>query len=412
MHQHLHSSGTSVPGDDLARTPVRDSQSTSMRATFEASFATFDLAGLGWARAARSAPADLLADHPTAAPARVVRVDRGRMLLVAAGDGSLRHVRDRSTPDRDDAHDPPVVGDWVLIEPPELGADGFGFARARLPRDGVLARRRVDGLSVPQALAANVDLVLVAEALDPDRTINEARIGRFVAIAAAGGMEVVVLLTGVDRLEVRLQAAGDDPVALLDLPDEIAGARTLATSIVDGRGIDAVRDLLGPGTTATIVGASGAGKSSIANALIGEPLLAVGDRRVTGTGRHTTSVSRLVPLPHGGLLVDTPGIRSVGMHADVDASVLETSAIGELAGQCRFGDCQHDGEPGCAVDAAIAAGDLSEHAVTEWRKLEREARRARARVDERVRRELSAEFMTKARGYTKARRRGEYPERR
>jgi ribosome biogenesis GTPase len=378
-----------------------------MRAAFEASFAQLDLAGLGWARAARSAPADLISDHPTAQPARVVRVDRGRMLLVASGDGSLRHVRDRSSADRDDALDPPVVGDWVLTEPPELGADGYGFARARLPRDGVLARRRVDGLSAPQALAANLDLVLVAEALDPDRSINTSRIGRFVAIAAAGGVDVVVLLTGVDRL-----GDGDDPGSITDLPDEIAGAPVVVTSIIDGRGVNAVRDLLGAGMTATIVGASGAGKSSIANALIGEPLLAVGDRRATGTGRHTTSVSRLVPLPHGALLVDTPGIRSVGMHGDVDVASLQSTAIGELAARCRFSDCGHDSEPGCAVDAAIEAGELSEHAVSEWRKLEREARRAQARVDERVRRELNAEFMTKARGYTKARRRGEYPERR
>ncbi|MCW2927319.1 MAG: GTPase EngC [Thermoleophilia bacterium] len=406
MHQHRSSPGASVPAD-LPRTPVRDSQSTTTRAAFEASFAPFDLAGLGWARAARSAPVDLLSEHPAAIPARVVRVDRGRMLLVAAGDATLRHVRDRSAPTGDDVLDPAVVGDWMLIEPPELGADGYGFARARLPRDGVLARRRVDGVSAPQALAANLDLVLVAEALDPDRSINTARIGRFVAIAAAGGIEVVVLLTGADRLE-----DGDDRASFADLPDEIAGAPTIVTSIVDGRGIEEVRDLLGPGTTATIVGASGAGKSSIANALIGEPLLAVGDRRATGTGRHTTSVSRLVPLPHGALLVDTPGIRSVGMHADVDTAALESTAISELAARCRFRDCHHDGEPGCAVDASIEAGDLPAHAVSEWRKLERETRRAQARVDERVRRELSAEFMTKARGYTKARRRGEYPERR
>jgi ribosome biogenesis GTPase len=388
---------------------VRD---TDPGAAWAATFTTLDLAGLGWARAARSAPADLITDHPTATPARVVRVDRGRMLLVATGDGPPIHVRDRTadgptTPLHLLDDGPPVVGDWVLVDPPELGAGGFGFARARLPRDGVLARRRDTASTAPQVIAANVDLVLVAEALEPDRSINAARVERFVAIASTGDVEVRVLLTGVDRL-----GDVDDPGAVDDLPFEVAGVPVIATSIVDGRGLDELRDVLAPGVTATIVGASGAGKSSIANALLDSPLLAVGERRGSGTGRHTTSTSRLVPIPGGALLVDTPGIRAVGLHAGVDTHSLEASTIGDLADRCRFTDCRHDGEPGCAVDAAIEAGDLTADAVAAWRKLEREALRERARVDDRLRRELSAERMTAARGYTKARRRGEYPERR
>jgi len=370
-----------------------------MRAAFEASFVGLTIADLGWARAARTAPADLLTDHPEATPARVVRVDRGRLLLVASGDGSLAHVRDQ-TPDHPDGAGPTVVGDWVLVEPPSLEAGGYGFARARLPRGGVLARRRTTDSTRPQVLAANLDLVLVAEALAPDRTVNEARVARFVAIAAAGDVDVHVVLTNADRVE---------PASV---PSEVAGAPATATSVVDGQGIDAVRELLAPGSTATIVGASGAGKSSLVNALVGEPVLAVGGRRSSGTGRHVTSVSRLVPLAHGALLVDTPGVRLVGMHAGVDASVLAPMEISALADQCRFRDCHHDGEPGCAVAAAIEAGNLPVDAIATWRKLEREALREQARVDDRLRRELNAGQRAIGREVERARRRGEIVERR
>ena len=382
---------------------------------WEATFHDLDLAALGWSTAVRSAPAELFTDHPDARPARVVRVDRGRMLLVADGSGSLHHVRDRteraSPRGRPHEHEHAVVGDWVLIDDPALHAGGYGFARALLPRAASLARRRDTSSTAPQVLAANVDLVLVAEALEPDRRINEARIARFVALGAAGGADVRVLLTGADRLGTPVgDRAGD-------VPRSVAGADAIATSVVDERGLDELRDLLPLGTTATIVGASGAGKSSIANALLGAPLLAVGERRGSGTGRHTTSVSRIVPIPGGGLLVDTPGIRAVGMHGGVDPDELTPGtgvgrSIGELAAACHFGDCRHDGEPGCAIVAAIDAGDLPADASATWRKLEREARYEQARVDERLRREIGTEWRRTAREVERARRRGEIVERR
>ncbi|MCW2924327.1 MAG: rsgA [Thermoleophilia bacterium] len=381
--------------DTASRTPVRDHQTTHAKATLDDAFANLDLNDLGWPRAVRAAPAELLTDHPDAHPARVVRVDRGRMLLVATGGSAPIHARDRS-----DETDPAVVGDWVLVEPPELGADGFGFARARLPRTSVLARRRDTDSTVPQALAANVDLVLVVEALAAGRQPNEGRVARLVALARASGADAHVLLTHADTW-------GD---ALI--PTEVAGAPALATSIVDGRGFGELADLLGAGVTATLVGASGSGKSSIVNALHGGALRAVAATRGSGTGRHTTATSQLVPLASGALLADTPGIRAVGMHADVDVATLAPSAITRLAPTCRFGDCLHDGEPGCAVQAAIDRGDLDPDSVTEWRKLEREALRERARADARLRRELKSEQLVRAKGYTRARRRGEIPDKR
>jgi len=239
--------------------------------------------------------------------------------------------------------------------------------------------------------------VIVAEALQVGRAVNASRVARLAALATAGGADVHVLLTGVDRLP-------DDEA----VPGSVGGFPATATSIVDGRGIDAVRDLLAPGTTATVVGASGSGKSSLVNALLGDETVAVGEQRGSGTGRHTTSAARLVPLPGGGMLVDTPGIRAVGMHADVDVESLAPPVLVELARTCRFGDCGHAGEPGCAVEAAIADGTLDRSDVDAWRKLEREALRERARSDARLRRELHDERMRTSRSYVKARRSGIY----
>lgn len=366
---------------------MRDHQTDAARSSLAAAFESFDLGDLGWARAARSVPPEMVESHPDWLPARVVRVDRGRMLLVATGGEPPRHVHDRTAADGD-----AVVGDWLLLED--------DVARIRLPRATTLERRRDSRSTSPQPIAANVDLALVVEALDPGRAINASRVARFVAIAQAGDIDALVVLTHADQL-------GEAPP-----PTSVAGVPALATSIVDGRGIEELRARLGRGITGTVVGASGAGKSSLVNALLATRLQAVTQRRGSGTGRHTTSTGLLVPLPGGGLLADTPGIRAVGMHAGVDADALAPVTVAELAGGCRFRDCRHEAEPGCAVRAAIEAGSLAADSVSAWRRLEREALREQARADERLRRELAAERMSTTRANVRARRRGEYPERR
>jgi ribosome biogenesis GTPase len=373
---------------------VRDTTSDPARARYARTIASLDLEALGWARAVRFAPPDLLEAWPGATPARVLRVDRGGLLLVASGGSTPSHVRDHCG-----EPDTAVVGDWVLVEPPQLGAGGYPFARARLPRSGVIARQRATSSTAPQALAANVDLVLVVEALTGRRGANVGRIARMTALAAADGIDVQVVLTHGD-------AADDGALEALDLD----GA--LVTSVVDGRGLDELRALTGSGVTATLLGASGAGKSSLANALLGEEWQATTERRASGFGRHTTSSGQLLPLPSGGLLVDTPGVRLLGMHADVDVDSIAPAAIESLAADCRFRDCRHADEPGCAVTAAIHRGDLPAEAVRTWRKLEREARREQARSDDRLRRELGAAQIAVTREVERARRRGEIRERR
>ena len=367
---------------------MRDSLTGSADDAWRALLAGRTLHQLGWAHVVRRADPDTLT-VPGRVPARVARVDRGGWLLVATGEGPPRRARDRTGARV-------AVGDWVLVEPSPNVDERPDDAVVLVPRMGVLARRDETDSTHPQVLAANVDVVLVAEALDPDREINAARVARFAAIAAAGDTRPHVLLTGIDRL-------GSDKSRV---PDTVAGIPATATSIVDGHGLDELRALLEPGTTAVVVGASGAGKSSLVNALLDEPLLAVGARRSTGTGRHTTAVGRLVPLPGGAVLVDTPGVRLVGMHADAAVGWSPPDSIGAIAADCRFRDCEHAGEPGCAVAAAVDRGELSQSTVDDWHKLQREAAYELARSDARVRSELRARQRAQGRSVAKARRAG------
>ena len=379
------------------RDRVRDTTDDAARASFARTFQNLDLAALGWSRAVRGAPPELLSRHAHAVPARVVRVDRGGSLLVAPGTGDLVRLHDHCGAD-----DPCVVGDWVLIDAGEPGAGAAANAGAlsracgRIPRTGVLARRRGESSTAPQALAANVDLVLIVEALTGRRGANAGRIARMKALAMADGIDTHVVMTHGDQ-------AGDDcPL----------GAGDIVTSIVDGRGLDELRELFATGVTGVLVGASGAGKSSLVNALLGEELRATAARRASGFGRHTTSAGQLMPLPGGGMVIDTPGVRLLGMHADVDVDSLRPPELEALAAACRFTDCSHDVEPGCAVTEAIARGELPADAVTSWRRLEREALRERARSDARLRRELGAGMAALTREVERARRRGEIRQRR
>lgn len=363
------------------RTPVRDHTPVHEREQLANTFEQLELDALGWARVARAAPVEQLA---TATPARIVRVDRGGQLLVVTGGTAPFHVRDRI---RDAAA---CVGDWVLVE--------HDVASHLVPRHSVVERRADTDSTRPQAFAANVDLVVAVEALVPE--VNVGRIVRVAALARAGGCSVAVALTHADE--------HDDPTAAaLDLAARTGIADIVPTSAPVGTGLDRITELIGSGTV-VLLGASGAGKSSLANALIGDTYLAVGARNASGTGRHTTSTARLVPLPGGGLLVDTPGIRGIGMHAGVDLDDLRPDGLDAHAANCKFGDCTHEDEPGCAVHAAIARGDLPADAVASWKRLEREARRERARFDTKVRRELHRERMKTAKAYVKARRRGEF----
>ncbi|MFD5007751.1 ribosome small subunit-dependent GTPase A [Streptomyces mutabilis] len=325
--------------------------------------------------------ADAFAPHAAEGllPGRVVRVDRGQCDVVTA-DGVLRADTAFVTP-----HDPLRVvctGDWVAVEP-----DGNPrYVRTYLPRRTAFVRSTSSKRSEGQILAANVDHAIVAVSLAVE--LDLARIERFLALAWESGAQPVVVLTKADLVP--------DPVTLAHLVQDVEtsapGVPVLSVSAALGEGLDVLSAVVSGGT-AVLLGQSGAGKSTLANALLGEDVMDVQSTRdVDGKGRHTTTTRNLLVMPGGGVLIDTPGLRGVGLW-DAGSGVGQVFAeIEELAGDCRFHDCAHESEPGCAVLAAIDSGELPERRLESYRKLMRENQRIVAKTDARLRAEIRKEW--------------------
>ena len=253
----------------------------------------------------------------------------------------------------------PAVGDWVSV----VDGEALGV----LPRRSLLRRRNAPG-DGEQQLAANIDTVLLVCGLD--RPVKSGRIQRGTAIAHDAGARPVVVLTKASRDS---DEAVDPAVASAEIRAEHPGIEVLVTSVKEGEGLDELRRVIGNGTV-TLLGESGAGKSSIVNALLGSEVVAIGDVRESDSkGRHTTTSRELHLLPEGGILIDTPGIRAVGLVTETDAVADTFVDVDEVADTCRFADCQHEGQPGCAIGAAISAGELTAERVEAWRGLRDEA---------------------------------------
>ncbi|MPY93592.1 MAG: ribosome small subunit-dependent GTPase A [Acidimicrobiia bacterium] len=317
----------------------------------------------GWSDRWAALNADIAS--PSGQPGRVVRHD-GAALLVATAAGSA-HVRATT--------EPATVGDWVVVED--------GAVRAVLARASLLARRDPGRAGGQQLLAANVDVVVVVCGLD--RPTKAGRIARSAALAWEAGAVPAVVLTKADlspdAAERRAIVAGANP-----------GVDVLVASARLASGLEAVR-ALALGRTVVLVGESGAGKSSLANALLGEDAVATGAvRRGDAKGRHTTSARQLFPLPGGGVLIDSPGIRAVGLWGGAEAVDRTFADVDELSGDCRFADCAHVGEPGCAVAAAVAEGRLAEARLASWLALRREAAATERRASEREKRRYEKAF--------------------
>lgn len=332
-------------------------------------------------------------------PGRVVRVDRGQCDVITPA-GTVRADTEFVVP-----RDPMKVvctGDWVAVDPE---GSNPRYVRTLLPRRTAFVRSTSSKRSEGQVLATNIDYVVICVSLAVELDLG--RIERFLALAMSSssgdallhksalswesGAQPVVVLTKADLVP--------DAVTLSYLVQDVEttapGVPVLAVSAVGKDGLDVLAAVVAGGTS-VLLGQSGAGKSTLANALLGQDVMEVqATRDVDGKGRHTTTTRNLLPLPGGGVLIDTPGLRGVGLW-DAGTGVGQVFAeIEELAADCRFHDCAHESEPGCAVLAAIDSGELPVRRLESYRKLLRENQWIVAKTDARLRAEIRKDWKRK-----------------
>jgi ribosome biogenesis GTPase / thiamine phosphate phosphatase len=349
------------------------------------------LTHLGWDPAIEDQFAPFAADGLE--PARVAVEQRGAYLLYTARgerwaelSGRLRHgVGGRG--------ELPAVGDWVAIADPD-GAER-ALVQAVLPRRTKFSRMAATdgGDAVEQIVAANVDVVFLTAGLDGD--FNPRRLERYLTLGWESGAAPVVVLTKVDLCT-------DVEAALLDVEPVAIGVPVHAVSNVTGEGVDALAQYFGEGRTVAALGSSGVGKSSLVNRLAGEELMATGDLRADGRGRHTTTHRQLLLLPGGGLFLDTPGMRELRLWESEEGLATAFDDVAAAAASCRFSDCSHEREPDCGVRAAIANGTLDRDRYDSWRKLQNELRWLAVKQDAQLRSEARKERRRFARSQRKA----------
>lgn len=326
----------------------------------------FSLSQLGW-RAHFSQQLSL-EDFEHFLPARVAGVERSGITLWS---------------DRGESHVPVgtlrdlvvTVGDWVLLDAAATRVERL------LERTSLLARMAAGVEQRLQPMAANLDTLFVVTSCNDD--FNASRLERYLSIAHDAGVDPVIVLTKRDLC--------DDIDALLDQLRDIAPRiPALAVNATDPASANALLDWLTPAATVAFVGSSGVGKSTLVNALSGGTLATGGIREHDSKGRHTTTSRQMVPMPGGAWLIDTPGMRELKVGAVEEGIRATFDDVEQLAQRCKFRDCRHHGEVGCAVTAAIEAGSLSERRLENYRKLQREAKHATASVAEK--REASRRF--------------------
>jgi len=337
--------------------------------------ATPGLAALGWDEGWASALTEL--DDATLLPARVSRVDRG-VCTVMTGTDVVRVVADRGVE--------VAVGDWVAVGPVPAGGNRPRI-EAVLPRRCVFRRAAGTRGTAQQTVVANVDTILLCDALDGHLSLRH--LERYLALAWQSGATPVVLITKSDAASAAAVAEAVESVKTV-----ADGASIVVVSSTTGEGIRDLAPYLVPGRTVALLGLSGAGKSTLVNLLAGADLLATGPVRSDGKGRHTTTHRELVPLPGGGLLIDTPGMRALSVVGAGDGVEQAFHDVEVLAEDCAYANCSHAGEQGCALAAAVSDGRLARGRLEAWLRLKAEPRSAgyeaaRRVVDDRKRRKAT-----------------------
>ena len=335
-----------------------------------------DLAEYGWNAAFAAAFGEFAGTGLI--PGRVVKQARDLSTVVTEDGESEAEVSGRFRHEARGPVDFPAVGDWAAVR---AVPGGRAVIEALVPRRGAFTRKAAGEAVEAQVVAANVDTVFLVSGLDGD--FNLRRIERYVTTAWSSGASPVIVLNKADLRPDDLAAAEAEAAAVAP------GVPVVAVRALDEGGLDALRPFLAPGRTIAFLGSSGVGKSTMINRLLGEERFAtaaVSDAE-EGRGRHTTTSRELVRLPGGALLIDTPGMRELGLWADDDGLDRAFDEIEALASRCRFPDCGHEREPGCAVRAAVESGALDAGRWRSYLKLRRELRFMELKKDEKTRRQ-------------------------
>lgn len=311
-------------------------------------------------------------------PARVIRGDRGSFLIATPDDVVHARPAARLLKSASSAAELPAVGDWVAVL-----ASGDHLAapliEAVLERTSAITRGDPGGTSDVQVLAANIDTVFVVHPIAEPPNLR--RIERELSVAWDSGAVPVVVLTKADL-------SADPDAARLAVEAVALGADVIVVNALAGDGIQPILEYISDHRTAVLVGPSGAGKSTLINSLLGEQRQATRAVRVSdGKGLHTTVARELIPMPGGGVLIDTPGLRAFGLTGSEEGIASVFPEIEQFGRSCRFRDCTHNDEPGCAVRAAVDSGTLSPERLASYHKLMGEAQSAAANADARLRTE-------------------------